>query len=132
MTIGDRIKKVREEKELTQQAFADALRIHRQTIASYERGIIAPRDRMITDICREFDVNPEWLQTGEGDMFMEKSLDEEILAVMGDILSSGDDFLKRLLFAMSRMKPEKRKLVEEKVMELTEIIERYNLESDQT
>ena len=69
MTIGERIKKLRQLQHRTQQSIADALNLKRQTIAAYEIGTVAPSDRTIFDICREFNVNERWLRTGEGDMF---------------------------------------------------------------
>lgn len=40
----------------------------RNTIASYEVGLLKPSDRTIADICRIFDINETWLRTGEGQM----------------------------------------------------------------
>lgn len=67
--INIRLKKLRKEFCLTQQEFADRIDISRGNIASYEVGKNAPSNAVISLICREFNVNKNWLQTGNGDMF---------------------------------------------------------------
>lgn len=67
--MKDRIKKIRQQFDLTQQEFADKIGIKRSTIAKYETGTNSPSSAVISLICREFDVNEEWLRDGIGDMF---------------------------------------------------------------
>lgn len=67
--MKERIKKIRKELDLTQQEFADRLHIKRNTVASYETGKSNLSDGAISLVCREFNVNEEWLRTGEGEMF---------------------------------------------------------------
>lgn len=70
MTIGERIKKVRQEKHLTQQDLAERMGIKRNTIAIYETNRSTPSIAVISLICREFNVNETWLRTGEGEMYL--------------------------------------------------------------
>lgn len=42
-------------------------------ISRLEKGERNITDRTIADICREFNVNEEWLRTGEGEIFIEQS-----------------------------------------------------------
>lgn len=67
-----------------------------------EKGERVPSDRTIADICREFDVSEEWLRTGTGPMFVEKTRDEELAEFFGHVLAR-DDFKQRLLAALSRL-----------------------------
>ena len=64
-----RIKQLRKAANLTQQEFADRLKIKRNTVATYEAGKSIPSDAAVALICREFHVNDEWLRTGSGEMF---------------------------------------------------------------
>ncbi len=64
--MRNRIKKIRREADLTQQEFADRLGVKRGTIANYELGRNIPIDAVISLICREFEINEEWLRTGKG------------------------------------------------------------------
>lgn len=97
--MKDRIKKIRKELDLTQQEFADRIGIARGNIAAYEVGKNAPSDSVISLICREFNVNENWLRTGEGDMFMELSRDEQIEEFIGNLLQGEEDSFKRRLIS---------------------------------
>ena len=97
--MKDRIKKIRKELELTQQAFADKLHVTRNNIAGYEAGTRNPSDAVISLICREFNVNEHWLRDGTGEMFIEQTQDEQIAAFVGDLLKGEDDSFKRRLIS---------------------------------
>lgn len=74
--MNNRIKEVRTYFHLTQQEFADRIKVKRNTVATYEMGRTKPSDSGVSIICREFNVNEDWLRTGEGEMFMPAPLDE--------------------------------------------------------
>ena len=74
------------------------------TIGNYEIGLRNPSDAVIFSICREFDVNEQWLRTGEGEMFLVKTRDEEIASFIGTLLKKEDDtFQKRLISVLSKL-----------------------------
>lgn len=97
--MKDRLKKLRKTLDLTQQAFADRIGMKQNTIAQYEMGRTIPSDAIIFSICREFNVNENWLRTGEGDMFTEMSRDEQIEKFVGDLLQGEEDSFKRRLIS---------------------------------
>lgn len=67
--MNERIKKLRKVLDLTQQEFGERLGIKRNTIATYESGRNEPIDAVVSLICKEFNVNEEWLRDGTGEMF---------------------------------------------------------------
>lgn len=67
--MNERLKKIRKNLDLTQQNFAERLGVKRNTVAQWELGINSLTDQVVTSICREFDVNEEWLRNGTGEMF---------------------------------------------------------------
>ena len=69
--MKNRIKQVRKNANLTQKKFADALNISQNFANQVETGNRNPSDRTILDICRVFNINENWLRTGEGDMYAE-------------------------------------------------------------
>lgn len=71
--MNNRLRLLRKSLNLTQQEFADRLSVKRNTIANYETGRNEPVDSVFSLICREFNVNPDWLRNGTGDMHLEKS-----------------------------------------------------------
>lgn len=97
--MNDRIKKVRKALDLTQQKFADRLGMKQNTIATYEMGRAAPSDPTIKSICREFNVSETWLRTGEGEMFLPLSPDDELSQVFSAIAASDDELIKRIIRA---------------------------------
>lgn len=98
--MKDRIKKIRKEFDLTQQKFADRIGVKQNTVAQYEMGRNVPIDSVITLICREFNVNENWLRTGEGDMFVERTRDEQIASFVGSLQANADDSFKKRFISM--------------------------------
>ena len=100
-----RIKELRKALHFTQQEFADRIGIKRNTIANYETGRNEPIDAVISLICKEFNVNERWLRTGEGEMFLQMTRDEEIAAFIGGALAKEtDSFKKRFISMLARLK----------------------------
>lgn len=73
--LNERIKKVRKSLDLTQREFAERIGMKQNSIALIESGRNTS-DQTIFAICREFNVNEEWLRTGIGEMFIPDASDE--------------------------------------------------------
>ena len=95
--MNERIKELRKKLKLTQQEFADALSIKRNTVATYEMGRNEPIDAVIALICKTFSVNEEWLRTGVGDMFLELPEEDEEAAYVSELLEDSDNDLYKLI-----------------------------------
>lgn len=132
--IGERIKEIRKFVGKTQQTFADAIGLKRNTIANYEIGQIQPSDRTIADICREFNVSEVWLRTGEGEMFVDLGEDAELTQVLAEIQVSDDDTIKDVLVAYWELEEKEkaaiRKLIDGIVRRQKERAERQNHPAD--
>ena len=117
--MKDRIKELRKALGLTQQEFADRIGINRGNVATYETREGNPGASVISLICREFNVNETWLRTGEGEMFIRRSKEDELAAFMNELLASESaDFRRRLVTALSRLKPEQWDALEAVSLEL--------------
>ena len=88
--MNARLKELRNALNMTQQEFADKLNIKRGTIANYEIGRNEPIDAVISLICKEFNVNENWLRTGEGEMFAEVPAEDEYFKAVTQISKSND------------------------------------------
>ena len=77
LTLGERIKKLRKDKGLTQQEFCNRIGLKRNSISLVESGKRNISDQAIKSICREFGVNEEWLRTETGKMFNQPQCREE-------------------------------------------------------
>lgn len=95
--IGDRIKKIRQSNHLTQEAFGNRIGSARNTIANYEMCKREPSKAIITLICKEFNVNEEWLHTGKGEMSFPIPEEDETAALMSELLLDTNDEIYTLI-----------------------------------
>ena len=89
MTQGERVKTVRKSKEMTMEEFGKRLGVTRTAISNIEKGYRGLTEQMLKSICREFSVDEEWLRTGDGDMPQKLSEEEEVAALVSDLLEDG-------------------------------------------
>lgn len=101
--IGDRIKMLRKELDLSQTVFGERWGVGLGVIRNIETSKTVPSDVQIDLICSVYSVNPIWLRTGEGDMFVEKTREEEIAEWAASLNDSGNDFKRRFIYALSRL-----------------------------
>lgn len=88
--MNKRIKELRKALKLTQQGFANALNISKSTIEAYEYRNVTVTDRTVNDICRVFHVNEDWLRSGEGEMFLAPTREDEIAEMTARMFKAED------------------------------------------
>lgn len=93
--MNERIKELRKVLKATQAEFSSRIGLSRNFIAQVEIGTKIPSDRTISDICREFHVNEDWLRNGVGDMF--KQRDGSFSEILSELDDSDDDFIKSFI-----------------------------------
>lgn len=94
MTENDRIRMLRKELNLTLTEFSKKLGITHAALSNIENGKRNVTEQMRKSICREFRVDPIWLSTGEGDMFIDKSID--LIEMLDKLLHSESKFANTL------------------------------------
>lgn len=114
MTIGERIKAVRTSKKLTLDKFGEKIGIKKSSLSQIENGKVNVTDRVIKSICREFNVSEHWLLTGEGDMFLELTRNDEIAAYVARVMKDEDAYYQQKMLAfLTKLSPEMvQKLIE--------------------
>lgn len=113
-----RIAEIRKAVNLTQEKFAAQLGLSRNFLWMIEKGDRVPSDRTIADICREFNVNENWLRTGEGEMFNPQ--DEKLAAFVGSLVADDSEpFKRRMVELLADLTPEEWKLLEKMAERLT-------------
>lgn len=100
MTENERIKEVRTSFDMTMEKFGDRLGVTKVAISNIERGNRNVTEQMIKAICREFDVNENWLRTGEGNMFIELSEQEKVMKFTGLLLKDEDSVVANAIQAL--------------------------------
>ena len=68
--MNEHIRELIKALNMKQAEFAKRIGVSRPFVSELCSGNKKPSDRTVADICREFNVNEQWLRTGEGDMFL--------------------------------------------------------------
>ena len=101
--ISQRIYEIRSILGLTQQKFAENLKISRAFVSALEQDSRTIHDRIIKMICFTYGVNEKWLKTGKGEMF-EKGRDfklEEVIKNFKNLDEHLQDYvLKQIRLAL--------------------------------
>ncbi len=97
MTEGERIKQIRKENHMTLEQFGNILGVTQTTVSRIENGKRNLTEAMRKSICREFNVDPIWLTTGEGDKYIDQAV--ESIAILDKILHN-ESKLAKTMFKM--------------------------------
>ena len=118
--MNERVKQLRKALDLTMEKFGERLGVKKNSISQIESGKNSLTEQMIKSICREFDVDEEWLRNGTGSMFIERTRDEEIARFIGTIQSVDDDsFMKKFISMLAKLDESEWKLLEKMALKLT-------------
>lgn len=99
-SIEDRIKEIRKDFNMTQIEFGKRLGVAGNTVTTYETGVRTPSDVVYISICREFNVNEEWLRTGTGEKYNDTTTTDYLY---GKAMKKNNDFQMRLLNAILQL-----------------------------
>lgn len=69
MTQGERVRDIRKELGLTLEKFGEKLGVGKTAISKIEKGENSLTDQMLKAICREYNVNYDYIMNGDGEMF---------------------------------------------------------------
>lgn len=69
MTQSERVKEIRKTLDLTMEKFGEKLGVGKTAISNIESGNRNLTEQMSKAICREYNVNYDYLVYGEGEMF---------------------------------------------------------------
>lgn len=106
MTENERVKVIRSTLGMTLETFGKKLGVGKSAISNIENGNRSVTPQMEKAICREFGIDLIWLTTGEGEMFFDKSDDEESkeeIWLLNELLKD-ENQLVRNVFKMLRQK----------------------------
>lgn len=108
--MKERLKELRKHLGLTMEEFGNNLGVRKTTISSLENGVNNITNQMAKLICTTYNVNEEWLKTGNGSMFndtKESHLNE--LAKQYAL----DDMEIKIVEAFLELSPDKRAAIKE-------------------
>lgn len=96
-----RLTQIRDVLGISQGAFGERIGVTRSAVCNYENGTRNLTERVIKDICREFNVNYAWLKEGIGEMFI--SSDDSVANRIDDLLAGENETAKALFRAFASL-----------------------------
>lgn len=119
--INERFRQVRETLKLSQEEFASRANRTRSEIKNIEYGKTSPKEELIAGVCKAHDISPEWLRTGNGEMFVQKDKEREIAEFLADVASDRDNSArKQLIRIMARLPEEMWETIEQILRDFAE------------
>ena len=107
MEMFERIKILRTEHlHITQSEFGEALGVKRDVINNIENNRLKNPEKqepIYRLICEKFNVNGEWLRTGNGEMFVPLTRNQLITDFATDLIMEDNTFKKRLVEALAKL-----------------------------
>lgn len=123
--MNERIKILRKELGLSGEKFGERLGVGKTAISRLENGSNNVTDQMFKLICKEFNVNEDWLKNGEGEIFME--YDDAVAACIESMITEDHPFyniIKRLMVTYSQLKPDNREIVDDFMQQALESLKK--------
>ena len=96
--MKQRLRELRKTLNLNQTEFGNMIGVKQSTITGYETGKRIPLDSVIFSICREFNVNENWLRSGEGDMFL--PVEDEVGEIVSKLVDESNPFYDLIIDIM--------------------------------
>lgn len=115
--MSERISQCIKDSGLTKTAFASTIKVSQPFVSQLCAGVATPSDRTISDICRKYGINETWLRTGEGDMHINLSRNQEVANLVSDFLNGEPDTFKGRFVTMLARLDESDWVVLEKMVE---------------
>lgn len=120
--MNERIRELRKLLGLTLEKFGAPLGVGKTAISKIENGDRGVTDQMIKSICREYNVNEEWLVHGTGEMFSEVDREDQIMRWAASVLKEDSaSFRKRFIAMLSSLRDEDWIFLEEKARMLIDL-----------
>ena len=89
----ERLRELRKTLKLNQTNFAKQLGMTQTAYSMIENGNNPLSDRHIKVICSSFNVNENWLRTGEGDLFFSSPYEKEFTEIFSNLAPATQQYL---------------------------------------
>jgi transcriptional regulator with XRE-family HTH domain len=94
--IGNRFRKIREYANLSQKETAALFDMNQSNIARIEKGIVSPKMAICDYFHIHYNINMNWLITGEGEMVLEDDKSEDSMIDYGEFAEEMNDLIFHL------------------------------------
>lgn len=89
-----RMRQAREKLNLSQAAFGDGAGVGLGVIKNIDYNRTEPNSLYFDLLCKAYNIDRQWIETGEGEMFRESTQDERIAQFVGKALADKSDKFK--------------------------------------
>ncbi len=121
MTENERVKYLRETilpqrngRRVSQDTFVEGLGIKKSALSLIESGRNSLSDSVRLLICNKYNVREEWLRDGSGDVFVEKSVEDELTDLAEKVMAdTPDSFRRRFVTMLAKLTDDQWKLLSE-------------------
>lgn len=104
MTQGERVKAIRSYSGLSMEKFGERIGMVKSSISNIENNNRALSDQLAKLMAKEFNVSEHWLRTGEGEMFVQLSGEEELKQWADKMLSGqAGEFRQRFVRLLAKL-----------------------------
>lgn len=104
-TLGKRVKKIIAYHGTTMTSFAKELNISQSMVSKICADKAVPSDRTISDICRIYNINKDWILHGIGDMVDTPSLESELTEKFKDSFLVDPDIRRDFVSVLASIPP---------------------------
>lgn len=122
--MKNRINAIIQSANISKSKFAESLNISQAFVSQLCSGAREPSDRTISDICRIFDIQEDWLRYGLEPMRAAKSKEEEIAELVGHALNGSNEFKKAVIRMICSRTDEELKVLEDSLRTVYESIKK--------
>jgi len=132
LEVYERIKELRKEHlKLSQAAFGERLGVNRDVINNIENNRLSKPEQKLSLmklICKEFQVNEDWLLNGNGEMFEELPEDDEKAAFVSSLLDADNDpfynIIQEIMRTFDELSPKSQEVIREFSAKLVENLQK--------
>lgn len=121
--INDRILLLRETLGLTRKAFGEKIGVSDSVIKNIDYKVTDPKPLILQQICKVYNVDPDWLETGEGEMFLEKDSVTDLFEFTKNLfLDRNLSWVRCLCEYIAQLTPEEQEAAARHIESLAEMI----------
>ena len=116
--MNQRLKIIRKLKKMNQEEFGKKIGVTKTAVSKMELGTYNITDSMIKLICKEFNINEDWLRHGDGEMESELLPTSETATYVSSLLIKDNpfnDLIKALMSAYDKLDPKSQAIINESI-----------------
>jgi len=95
--MNQRLKLIRKSLGLSQRKFGEKIHLSVSQISSYENKFRNIPERTILNIIREFNISPDWIRYGKGNMFNDTTSIDNLISKIKSLSEEEQAFVNKII-----------------------------------